>query len=173
MKASCSFATCCFQVDRADLPDLLVPLFNLPEIECVKDTWIGKPLAHQSPEILSFIKDNFSEGWEAEARVGFSSTPPTVLIAVEPETGRLTGFCCWDCTAKGFLGPIGTLEIVRGRGIGKALVLSCLRSMREAGYAYAIIGAAGPVPFFRSICDAREIEGSTPGIYGNPLRFNK
>lgn len=151
------------------MSDLLVPLFNLPEIENVKGIWIGKPLPHQSPGILSFIRENFSEGWEAEARVGFSSTPPTILVAVELESGKPAGFCCWDCTAKGFLGPIGTLENVRGRGIGRVLVLTCLKSMREAGYAYAIIGDAGPVDFFMSICDARVIDGSTPGIYGNPL----
>ncbi len=154
------------------MPDLLVPLFNLPDVEEVKDIWIGRPLAHQSPGVLSFIKENFSEGWEAEAKVGFSSTPPTILVAASQESGKPAGFCCWDCTAKGFLGPIGTPEIVQGRGIGRALVLSCLKSMREAGYAYAIIGGAGPVDFFKSICDARVIEGSTPGIYGNPLRLN-
>ncbi len=154
------------------MPDLLVPLFNLPDAENVKGIWIGRPLAHQSPGILSFIRENFSECWEAEARVGFSLTPPSILVAVEQESGKPSGFCCWDCTAKGFLGPIGTLENVRGRGVGRVLVLSCLKSMREAGYAYAIIGDAGPVDFFVSICDARVIEGSTPGIYGNPIRLN-
>jgi len=88
---------------------------------------------------------------------------------VDEASGRIAGFCCWDCTAKGFLGPIGVHDDFRGMNAGKAVVLSVLHSMREAGYGYAIIGDTGPVDFFRKICDARIIKGSTPGIYNNPL----
>lgn len=95
----------------------------------------------------------------------FGSVPPTVVIAMNRTSGRLAGFCCWDCTAKGFLGPIGVHDDFRGKSVGRAVVLSALHSMREAGYGYAIVGDAGPVEFFQKICDARVIEGSTPGIY--------
>jgi hypothetical protein len=45
------------------------------------------------------------------------------------------------------------------------LLLSVLRAMREAGYAYAIIGHAGPSAFFQSCVDAILIPDSTPGVY--------
>ncbi|MCK4806652.1 MAG: GNAT family N-acetyltransferase [Candidatus Aegiribacteria sp.] len=151
------------------MPDLLVPLYDLPGTPEPDGLWVGKPLSHQAPSVLSFIQDNFSSGWKAEAGVAFGSVPPTIIAAVDKASGRLAGFCCWDCTAKGFLGPIGVHDDFRGKGVGKAVVIAALHSMREAGYGYAVIGAAGPVKFFQSICDARIIESSTPGIYDNPL----
>ncbi|MEN8209499.1 MAG: GNAT family N-acetyltransferase [Candidatus Fermentibacteria bacterium] len=151
------------------MPDLLVPLFDLPVLQEQDSLWVGKPLPHQSPSVLSFIQDNFSSGWKAEAGTAFGSVPPTIIVAVDKASGSLAGFCCWDCTAKGYLGPVGIHGGFRGKGVGKAVVLTALHSMREAGYGYAVIGDAGPVEFFQRICDARIIEGSTPGIYGNPL----
>jgi hypothetical protein len=41
--------------------------------------------------------------------------------------------------------------------------------MREAGYAYAIVGGAGPVEFYRKRLDALEIPGSVPGFYRDML----
>ena len=143
------------------MSDLLVPLYDLPGFEGFKkDFWVGKPPPHYASRILSFIGDNFSEGWKAEAIPAFGSVPPTIITALEKVTDRIIGFCCWDCTAKGFLGPIGVHSDFRGKGIGRAVVISVLHSMREAGYSYGIIGDAGPVEFFRKICDVRIIDGS-------------
>jgi hypothetical protein len=49
--------------------------------------------------------------------------------------------------------------------------VKCLtRSMpASAGYAYAIIGGAGPTAFYAKTVGAVAIEGSTPGIYRDPL----
>ncbi len=152
------------------MPDLLVPLHSgLPDCPQLDGVWIGRPLAHQAPKVLSFVSGEFGSGWEAEVRTAFSSVPPTVTVAVSRESGDLLGFCCWDCTAKGFLGPVGVSLESRGIGAGRAVVISALHSMRECGYGYAVIGAAGPVEFFLKCCDARVIEGSEPGIYGNPI----
>ncbi len=82
---------------------------------------------------------------------------------------HLIGFACADATAKGFFGPTGVAEAERGKGTGEALLMATLRGMREAGYAYAIIGGAGPVDFYRKRLDAIEIPGSVPGIYRGML----
>jgi GNAT superfamily N-acetyltransferase len=156
---------------EADLPDLLVPLHSgLPACQKIVGIWIGRPLAHQAPLVLAFVSGEFGSGWEAEARTAFASVSPTLLVAVSEGSGAILGFCCWDCTARGFLGPVGVSEASRGSGTGRALVVSVLQSMRESGYGYAVIGDAGPLGFFRKCCDARLIEGSDPGIYGNPIR---
>jgi hypothetical protein len=44
--------------------------------------------------------------------------------------------------------------------------------MREAGYAYAVIGGVGPNAkgFYEQVVNATEISGSEPGIYSDPVR---
>jgi hypothetical protein len=37
--------------------------------------------------------------------------------------------------------------------------------MRDRGYAYAIVGGAGPADYYRRTVGATPIERSTPGIY--------
>ena len=153
------------------MPDLLVPLYgDLPSPDPSPGIWIGRPMAHQASAVLSFVSGEFGSGWESETRTSLSAVPPTVMVAVSEDSGGIVGFCCWDATARGFLGPVGVSPLCRGTGTGRALVASVLRSMRESGYGYAVIGAAGPVDFFRKCCDARIIEGSDPGLYGNPIR---
>lgn len=152
------------------MPDLLIPLYSIPRYVRPSGYWVGRPLVHQSGKVTDFVQSNFGGAWRAEAAAAFSRLPPSIKVAVEEDTGDIHGFCCWDCTARGFLGPIGVSKTARGRGVGRAVLLSVLESMREAGYGYAVVGGAGPVEFFRRICDARIIEGSDPGIYRNPIK---
>jgi predicted N-acetyltransferase YhbS len=56
-------------------------------------------------------------------------------------------------------------ETLRGKGIGKALLLECLIAMKAQGYAYGIIGGVGPARFYEKAVGAVLIEGSNPGIY--------
>jgi len=51
------------------------------------------------------------------------------------------------------------------------LLLSCLHSMAENGYAYAIIGGSGD--FYAKTVGATKIEGSSPGIYRDRLKDKK
>jgi predicted N-acetyltransferase YhbS len=64
---------------------------------------------------------------------------------------------------------MGVREDMRGRGIGKALLLACLWGLREMGYVYGIIGGVGPVKFYQHTVGAIEIPDSTPGIYEDRL----
>lgn len=151
------------------MPDLLVPLYDLPEPVDVNGVWIGRPPTHLAHLVADFVGDVFGDGWRSECLCSLRAVPPRLLLAVRQEVGEMVGFCCWDATALGFLGPVGVSPEARGEGIGKALVLRCLSMMRDQGYGYAVIGAAGPVGFFRSFCDARPIQGSEPGIYYCPI----
>ena len=45
------------------------------------------------------------------------------------------------------------------------MLLATLNAMAHVGYAYAIIGGAGPTGFFEKCVGAFPIPGSTPGIY--------
>ena len=86
------------------------------------------------------------------------------------EGGALVGFACYDATIRGFFGPTGVHEAQRGRGLGKALLFAALHTMWEVGYAYAVIGSAGPTEFYAKAVGATPIEGSTPGIYRGLLQ---
>jgi predicted N-acetyltransferase YhbS len=58
---------------------------------------------------------------------------------------------------------------LRKQGIGTGLLLLALQAMREEGYAYAIIGGAGPTAFYERAVGAIIIPGSAGGIYEGKL----
>lgn len=155
------------------MSDLLVRLYDLPQLEnearvAAAGIDIRRALPPERDIVLDWIGRHFQASWVAEAALAMSAHPVTCWIAVQD--GRLLGFACHDATAKGFFGPTGVDEAARGRGIGEALLIATLRGMREAGYGYAVIGAPGPVEFYKRRLDALEISGSDPGIYRGMLR---
>jgi len=66
------------------------------------------------------------------------------------------GFACYEATCRNFFGPELVHPERRQRGIGRALLLSALHAMRAEGYAYAIIGWASSVDFYRRAVGAFE-----------------
>jgi len=125
-------------------------------------------MPYEKHQVVQWVLDNFGQRWASECDVSFARQPVACFIATR--SGEIFGFACYDSTCKGYFGPTGVIEIYRGRGIGKALLLSSLHSMHEQGYAYAIIGAAGPVAFYAKTVGAIEIPDSVPGIYRDWLR---
>ena len=155
------------------MSDLLVRLYDLPHFDAeakvaAAGIVVRRAIPPERQVILDWIGEQFSAGWSSEAAVALSSLPITCWVAVMD--GDLLGFACHDATAKGFFGPTGVLERARGQGIGEALLIATLKGMREAGYAYAVIGDPGPVAFYQKRLDALEIPRSQPGIYSGMLR---
>jgi GNAT superfamily N-acetyltransferase len=154
------------------MADLLVRLYDLPVFEAeakvrAAGIMVRRALPPERHIVLDWIATQFSPHWVSEAALGMSQQPPTLYLAVS--NTALIGFACYDTTAKGFFGPTGVAEAERGRGIGEALLIATLRGMREAGYAYGIIGDPGPLEFYRKRLDAFEIPGSDPGVYAGML----
>jgi len=106
--------------------------------------------------------------WADEISVGFARQPITVYIAIIER--EIAGFAAYECTRRGFFGPTGVAEGAQGKGVGKALLLASLWALREMGYVYAIIGAAGPVYFYQKTVGAIIIPDSEPGIYVDVLK---
>ena len=156
------------------MPDLLVPLYRLPDRALGENALadqnivIRRPNTFESTPVLDFIRATFSQGWADETAVAFSRTPITAYIAAHE--GRAIGFGTFESTRRGFFGPTGVHPDYRGKGIGSALLIACLWAMSDMGYAYGIIGAAGPVDFYRRAVNAIEIPDSTPGIYRDLLK---
>ena len=155
------------------MSDLLIRLYDLPEAEAearvrAAGITVRRAISPEREVILDWIRGHFSASWGSEAALGLSQMPATIFVATRGNS--LLGFACYDTTAKGFFGPTGVDEAVRGQGIGEALLIVTLRAMREAGYAYGVIGDPGPVEFYRKRLDALEIPKSTPGHYAGMLR---
>lgn len=151
------------------MPDMLVKLYELTddraEMEQLAKEGINirRIAPYEASVLRRFVQDNFSEVWADEAGRSLAFLPISCFVATHER--KIVGFGCYDTTCRGFFGPTGVLESYRGKGIGKALLMVCLRAMREIGYGYAVIGGAGPVKFYEKCCGAVEIPGSVPGIY--------
>lgn len=149
--------------------DMLVKLYEVqdcPELmEKLKaeGIFIKKAMTPDLTKITSWVKETFGQGWADECTAAILSDG--CWIAVKDK--KVIGFACYDATMKDFFGPTGVQEDMRGHGVGKALLIRCLISMKERGYAYAIIGSAGPKDFYRKAVGAIGIEGSIPGAYRN------
>lgn len=155
--------------------DLLVRLYALPADAAAQERparagiTIRRLEAWDRFELQRFITEHFGETWAAEADLAFAyGHPITGFVAVKD--GLIAGFAVYECTRRGYFGPTGVREDLRGAGAGAVLLLRCLDAMRELGYAYAIIGGAGPSEFYARICGATAIDDSEPGIYGDLYR---
>ncbi|MCA9890168.1 MAG: GNAT family N-acetyltransferase [Anaerolineae bacterium] len=153
--------------------DLLVKLYELPPLAPVlagleeHGILVRRGIAAEKHLVLAWIDRKFGPGWASETDVAYCQQPITCFVATVRQ--RLVGFACYDTTRKAFFGPTGVDEEMRGKGIGKAVLLACLHDMYAQGYGYGIIGAAGPVDFYKRTVGAIEIENSSPGVYFNML----
>jgi GNAT superfamily N-acetyltransferase len=150
------------------MADVLVKLYELQGTpRDILDVEIRRPMPHEQGIVGQWIARTFSQGWADEFGCSFKTFPVTSLIALRND--KLVGFACYDVTCRGFFGPTGVLEAERGKGIGKELLLRSMFGLRELGYAYAIIGGAGPIDFFVRTLGAVPIPDSSPGIYPRKL----
>jgi GNAT superfamily N-acetyltransferase len=156
------------------MPDLLVNLLKLPPLEPALEEMeraritIRRAQPFEMSKVRDFVEKSFSVAWADEISVGFANKPVSVYIAVLEK--EIVGFAAYECTRRGFFGPTGVIEDAQGRGIGKALLLASLWSLREMGYVYGIIGRAGPIEFYQKTVGAIVIPDSEPGIYTDLLK---
>ena len=138
-------------------------LYDLPERRAVDGVNVRRALPPEKQAVVTWVGEAFGSRWASECDVAFAHQPVGCHIAVRG--GAIVGFACWDATARGFIGPMGTLEGERARGIGTSLLLECLHAMASHGYGYAVIGGVGPKAFYERVVPSLEIPGSSPGIY--------
>jgi predicted N-acetyltransferase YhbS len=154
--------------------DLLVNLYSrkleeLRERAEGVEAVIRTALPPEQHIIKDWVRTHFSEYWVSEVSAAMGHQPPGCLVATVD--GALVGFACWDATARGFFGPTGVSEDQRGKGIGLALFYHALAAMKAHGYAYAIIGSAGPVDFYAKAAGAMPIPSDNEDIYQGLLRL--
>ena len=129
-----------------------------------------RPIGPEKHVVTAWIGAHFGLGWASETEVAFGNRPRSCFVAIRDQ--ELLGFACYDATALGVFGPTGVAESARGHGVGAALLLMTLHAMREQGYAYAVIGAAGPIEFYQRR-GGIVIPGSWPGLYRGMLGWDE
>lgn len=152
------------------MADMLVNLLNLPShddllarLEREEGIRIHRALAPDKRRVVEWVTEHSTVSASGEADVCFARLPVSCYLATRGTD--ILGFACYEATAPNFFGPTRVLDSEQGKGIGKALLLKSLHSMREAGYVYAIIGGVGPAEFYEKAVGAFLIPDSTPGIY--------
>jgi hypothetical protein len=168
--------------------DLLVRLYALPPVAprlaalAGKGVTVRRALASERHVVVEWARQHGSPGWASECEVAFARQPIGCFVATEagggapagagyptaPET--LIGFACIEATARGFFGPQCVRADRRKGGVGAALLLTALHALSAQGHAYAIIGWAAELDFYKRVAGAVPIDGSEPGIYRAPLR---
>jgi len=147
---------------------MLVKLYALPSLEqalaavATHGIVVKRAIAPERNGVVDWVRTHFASS-VSEVETAFAQVPAACFVA--QHEGCIVGFACYDVTARNFFGPEGVEAAMRGKGIGRALLLSALHAQRAAGYAYAIIGGVGPAAFYEKCVGATSIEGSTPGIY--------
>lgn len=151
------------------MPDMLVRLYAMPpaapslERMQAEGITVRRAQAYERSIVRRFILKHFSEAWADETDTAFAHQPVTAYVALDGK--RIVGFAAYECTRRDYFGPTGVLPDYRKRGIGLALLQVSLQGLADMGYAYAIIGGAGPVDFYVRGVGAEVIADSVPGIY--------
>ena len=140
-----------------DLPDLNKEGIN-----------VRRAMPYDRTHILEFVNKHFGAGWASEVQMSFSQHPVTCYIATYESS--IVGFAAFECTSRDYFGPTGVDEAFRKRGIGQLLLVRSMQALREMGYAYAVIGGAGPQDFYKRCVGAILIEDSSPGVYVDMLK---
>jgi GNAT superfamily N-acetyltransferase len=155
---------------RTTMPDLLAKLYDLPTLSPGEDTpRVRRAMAYERSAVVRYVEESWNARWASETEIAFSGQPIRCLIAIDG--GRIYGFACYDSTFRGFFGPMGVSPENQAAGTGRRLLVSALSAMREAGYAYAIIGAVGEaLGFYEKAVGATVIAGSSPGPYEYDLK---
>jgi len=171
------------------MADMLVKLYALPDLAPVlaeqkmKGVEIRQAHPDEKYKISEWVRDSINPNWAKGCATALEQRPPSCYIAFEKDSSHvptdnpynlpfeiLLGFAVYDVVAKGMFGPIGVREDRQDCGIGTALLLTCFHRMAAEGYAYAVIGWAGPVEWYARTVGATVIEGSEPGVFRGSLK---
>ena len=151
------------------MSDLLVKLYSLPPPPApTPGVEVRRAFAAEKRLVCDWVAAHFGASWASEGEAAFARLPAACFLATRDL--ELLGFACYDATARGFFGPMGVAELERNHGIGASLLSAVLQDMAAQGYAYAIIGAADSVEFYRKHAGASEIPDSDPGFYRGKIK---
>jgi hypothetical protein len=116
-------------------------------------------------EERAWIARTFTPTWAKEAAAGWN-------WFAQDSAGAIAGFASYEQRRYrwwwlrgwlkqpdvGVFGPMGVALEWRGKRVGCALARRALESLRELGFARAVIPRVGPIAFYEGCCNARVAE---------------
>jgi GNAT superfamily N-acetyltransferase len=119
-----------------------------------RPTLTHRALHTDRDRVLEFIEREFGRIWRFEVARAFACDVPPLFIT--EESGAITGFAAHDINNRGlgFFGPTGVARSMRGRGLGRQLLLASLADLRAMGYARVIIPWTDALEFYAKSCGA-------------------
>ncbi|WP_456274376.1 GNAT family N-acetyltransferase [Bacillus sp. AK031] len=104
--------------------------------------------------VLEFTAAEFGEPWVKTLKYGFKQQEIPIFLAWKDS--NLVGFSSYDVyrRQKGIYGPMGVVKNERKTGAGSMLLHAALQDMKDKGYAYIILGEAGPIEYYEKECGA-------------------
>ena len=118
------------------------------------DESVRRPRHEDADRVLDFVEAEFGRIWRFEAAKSFESDVPRMVLWEDGE--GIAGFAVHDVNNRGlgFFGPTGVKESMRGRGIGRRILLASLGELRRLGYPRAVISWTDALDFYRKACGA-------------------
>lgn len=113
-----------------------------------------RPHHDDADRVLDFVQREFGRIWRFEAARAFDTEIPQVFVT--ESDGAITGFAVHDVNNRGlgFFGPTGVAKAMRGKGLGRRVLLASLADLRRLGYARAVIPWTESIEFYRKSCGA-------------------
>ena len=151
--------------------DMLVKLYDVEDDwsfvpkQAARGVTIRKAIGPEKRALIDWVARTFNPVWASEVDVALSNRPSTVFIAVKERA--FVGFCCYDATAPGFVGPLGVAPEHRSGGTGGAVYMACLLEMKHGGHGYCILGMITEEMFsyYERLSGAQPIEGSGMSVW--------
>lgn len=105
----------------------------------------------------AFADQHFGGGWSWESREAIvrGEAGEVAGCHLALRGSDVLGFAAYGALRPSVFGPMGTLPVAQGTGIGGVLLRRCLADQRAAGLSSAQIGWAGPVAFYSRTVGAR------------------
>lgn len=105
------------------------------------------------PALGEWVRAEWGPIWQWEALSTYANEPISAFVALKD--AKLCAFACYGTSSfQNVFGPTGTAEDQRWKGLGRVLLLRCLRDMREQGFARAEISWVGPISFYARAANA-------------------
>ena len=105
-------------------------------------------------EALAWIERQFGRIWRFESEPAFEREEPTMFLVDHGKA--IAGFAAHDANNRGlgFFGPTGVSSALRGRGLGRLLLLASLSDLRARGFSRVVIPWTDSLEFYQKSCGA-------------------